>query len=79
MRNWLMIVAVLMFLPACDGPGEIDPIEAACGVCQMLDESGICDVIQQLHAEKCEPGQELVIVDLKGSFEENLPIVTECR
>jgi hypothetical protein len=74
-----LMVAVLLVLPACNGLGDVDPVETACAMCQILEESGICEIIQELEADKCAEGEQLVFTNLEKALEDGVPLETACR
>ena len=78
----LALVALIgLTFASCEGEGGngVDPIETACEICVMLDESGICDMIQELEAEKCAAGQTLVLTNVQAALEDGVPLETGCR
>jgi hypothetical protein len=80
MKKVLLLVAVLAVgFVSCEGMEDIDPVETACAMCDMLDESGICMMVNEIQAQKCAPGETLVFANLKEAFEDGVPLETECR
>jgi hypothetical protein len=80
MKKALLLVAVLAVgFASCDGMGDIDPVETACALCDMLDESGICMMVGELQAVRCKPGETLVFTNLKEALEDGVPLETACR
>lgn len=80
--RWLLIgvlVVAPLGLVSCDQLGDIDPVETACALCDMINESGVCSVISSLKAEKCEEGEELVFTNLGAALRDGVPLETACR
>jgi hypothetical protein len=48
MRALLLVVVAVLALGtvACEEFGDVDPVQLACDVCAMVEESGICEIIQ---------------------------------
>lgn len=80
MKKTLLIVAILAVgLVSCDGFGDIDPVETMCALCDALDESGICMMVNEVQAKKCQPGETLVFTNLKEALEDGVPLETGCK
>jgi hypothetical protein len=81
MRALLLVVVAVLALGtvACEEFGDVDPVQLACDVCAMVEESGICEIIQTEQAERCGEGEVLVFTNLKAAVEEGVPLETACR
>lgn len=75
----VVLTAGLLAFPACDTIGNIDPVETVCAVCETVAESGVCDMLQSMEAEKCEPGETLVFVNLEEAVAKGESLETDCR
>lgn len=60
----MLVLATLPFTSACDQLPDIDPVETLCGICQILDESGLCSMVQSEAAE-CAEGERYVLLNLE--------------
>jgi hypothetical protein len=74
----LVVLIAALGLVSCEELGDIDPVETACALCEILDESGICDMIQTLE-EDCKEGETLVLTNVNAALKTGAPLGTDCR
>jgi hypothetical protein len=53
----------------CDVIGDIDPVGAICTLCEMVDEAGLCEMVQTKSVE-CKEGEVVVLVGLDEVLKE---------
>ncbi len=64
MKLKVLGVALLgLVVAGCDQFGDVDPIETACAMCEILDQTGICQMTQseQKQFAGCTEAQDVAV------------------